>query len=106
MKKILMLTLATVCLLAALTACGKTGGDKQDGGDDAAAKEQTISGVVNRLDDYLVLLDGDGEYRIFDFGKDVDASALEEGDQVKVTYTGTLGSEDPAPVAVSIEKSE
>ena len=104
MKKVFMLTLATVCLLAALTACGQKNTEKE--ADDGAAQEESISGVVNRLGDYLVLLDGDGEYRIFDFGKDVDASALEEGDQVKVTYTGTLGSEDPAPVAVAIEKTE
>ena len=35
-----------------------------------------------------------------------DAAALEEGDSVTVTYTGELGSEDPAPVAASVEKAE
>ena len=101
MKKILLIACATVCLLAALTACGQKTESKQD-----AAEEQTISGVVNRLGDYLVLLDGDEEYRVFDFGENVDTSALEEGDSVTVTYTGTLGSEDPVPVAVAIEKTE
>ena len=43
---------------------------------------------------------------VFDFGEDVDSSSLEEGDRVTVSYTGQLGSEDPAPVAVSIEKAE
>ena len=62
--------------------------------------------MVNRLDDYLVLLTDDGEYMVFDFGEDVDSSSLEEGDRVTVSYTGQLGSEDPAPVAVSIEKAE
>ena len=78
------------------------------GTDTGADAEETaaISGVVNRLDDYLVLLTDDGEYMVFDFGEDVDFSSLEEGDRVTVSYTGQLGSEDPAPVAVSIEKAE
>ena len=78
------------------------------GTDTGADTEETaaISGVVNRLDDYLVLLTDDGEYMVFDFGEDVDSSSLEEGDRVTVSYTGQLGSEDPAPVAVSIEKAE
>lgn len=74
----------------------------QDQADDSA-ETQTISGVVNRLDNYLVLMDGDGAYHIFDFGEDVDQSSLEEGDSVTVTYTGVLDSEDPAPVAIAIE---
>ena len=77
----------------------------QENGEDAVQEEQTISGIVNRFGDYLVLLDGDDEYRIFDFGEGVDKSKLEEGDKVTVTYTGELGSEDPAPVAVSIQKN-
>lgn len=79
--------------------------DTSDTGADAA-ETAAISGVVNRLGDYLVLLTDDGEYMVFDFGEDVDSSSLEEGDRVTVSYTGQLGSEDPAPVAVSIEKAE
>ena len=107
MKRILTGALVTVCLLGLLTACGqkKTDAEKEPDAQDTTAQEQTVQGVVNRVGDYLVLLDGD-EYRIFDFGEGVDSSALEEGDRVAVTYTGELGSEDPAPVAVSIEKAE
>ena len=43
--------------------------------------------------------------KIFDFDEAVDLSGLEEGDSVTVTYTGTLDSDDPAPVAISIEKA-
>lgn len=103
MKKVLIGTLLTICLLGVLTACGQKTTDTEE---TPAAQEQTIQGIVNQVGDYLVLLDGDDEYRIFDFGEDVDPSALEEGDRVTVTYTGTLGSEDPAPVAVAIEKAE
>ena len=68
-----------------------SGTDTDSTSDTGTDAEETaaISGVVNRLDDYLV-----------------DSSSLEEGDRVTVSYTGQLGSEDPAPVAVSIEKAE
>lgn len=100
MKKIVTLLL-TVCLVLNLAACG---GDKKQA--DEAEDQKTISGVVNRLGNYLVLLDGEGEYHIFDFGEDVDQSSLEEGDRVTVTYTGTLDNEDPSPVAVAITQTD
>ena len=49
-----------------------------------------------------MLLTDDGEYAIFDLGPEVDKSALEEGDQVTVSYTGELGNEKEPPVAVEI----
>lgn len=100
MKKIVTLLL-TVCLVLSLAACG---GEKKQA--DEAEDQKTISGVVNQLGSYLVLLDSDGEYYIFDFGEDVDQSSLEEGDRVTVTYTGTLDNEDPSPVAVAVTETE
>ena len=100
MKKLVTLLL-TVCLVLNLAACG---GEKKQA--DEAEDQKTISGVVNRLGNYLVLLDGEGEYHIFDFGEDVDQSSLEEGDRVTVTYTGTLDNEDPSPVAVAITQTD
>lgn len=108
MKKLFLLTLAMLCLLASLTACGgrkDTADQKNDAADDPAAEGQTISGVVNRLGDFLVLLDDNGDYHTFDFGIDVDPTGLEEGDDVTVTYNGTLDSEDETPVATNIEKA-
>ena len=99
MKRAISALLAALMLLT-LTACGGNG-KKQDAGESTA----TVSGYVNRLDDYLVLLTDDEEYAVFDFGEDVDPESLEEGDRVTVTYTGELGSEDPAPVAVAIEEA-
>ena len=100
MKKIVT-QLLTVYLVLSLAACG---GEKKQA--DEAEDQKTISGVVNQLGSYLVLLDGDGEYHIFDFGEDVDQSSLEEGDRVTVTYTGTLDNEDPSPVAVAVSETE
>ena len=122
MKKFLALALALVMALS-LAACGQNNSNSNstpgnapesltpessmpessmpEGSD--AEEAQTISGIVNRLDSYLVLLDDEGNYLVFDFGDDVDQKALAEGDRVTVTYTGELGSENPAPVAVDIQ---
>ena len=70
------------------------------------ADSAAVNGVVHRMGDFLVLLTDDGTYQVFDFGEDVDQGRLEEGDSVTVTYTGELGSEDPVPVAVSVEKTD
>ena len=102
MRRTLTALLAALMLLT-LAACGSSG--SQAGG---ATQEDTdaVSGVVNRLGDFLVLLTEDDTYAIFDFGEGVDPDALEEGDSVTVTYTGELGSEDPVPVAVAVEKED
>lgn len=106
MKKIFALVL-TVCLLLPLVACGQKSEEKKDEEKkDDAEETKTISGIVNKLDSYLVLLDSNGDYHIFDYGEDVDKSTLEEGDKITVSYTGTLDNEDPSPVAVTIQKSE
>lgn len=82
----------------------ETPADDQSG--EEAVGEHTISGIVNKLEDYLVLLDADGEYHIFDYGIDVDPTTLAEGDKVTVSYNGTLDDEKETPVAVSIDKTE
>lgn len=123
MKKLVFTTLLMLCLVLSLVACGQNNSNSNstpgnapesltpessmpessmpEGSD--AEEAQTISGIVNRLDSYLVLLDDEGNYLVFDFGDDVDQKALAEGDRVTVTYTGELGSENPAPVAVDIQ---
>ena len=67
-------------------------------------EEHAISGIINRMDDYLVLLAND-EYQVFDLGKGVSTDGLEEGDEVTVVYTGTLGDEKTPPVAIEIAKN-
>ena len=95
---------AAVMLAVTLAACGA---EKTDAGNDGKEEDSaTVNGVVNCMGDFLVLLTDDGTYQVFDFGEDVDQGRLEEGDSVTVTYTGELGSEDPVPVAVSVEKTD
>ena len=102
MKKIFALVL-TVCLLLPLVACGQKGEGKKDD----AEETKPISGIVNKLDSYLVLLDSNGDYHIFDYGEDVDQSTLEEGDKITVTYTGTLSEVDGLDgTVVSVEAAE
>ncbi len=121
MKKIFC-TVLMLCLVLSLAACGQTNSNNSSNSTPGSTPEssvpessmpesagteetetQTISGIVNRLGNYLVLLDDQDNYLIFDFGEDVDSSTLAEGDRVTVTYTGELGSEDPSPVAVDIQ---
>ena len=109
MKRMISALLAALMLLA-LAACGS---NTPSGSGDAGANNTadgteaaTVSGVINRVGDFLVLLTDDDTYAVFDFGEDVDPASLEEGASVTVTYTGELGSEDPAPVAVSVEVTE
>lgn len=110
MKRMISALLAALMLLA-LAACGS---NTPSGSGDAGANNTadgteataTVSGVINRVGDFLVLLTDDNTYAVFDFGEDVDPASLKEGDSVTVTYTGELGSEDPAPVAVSVEVTE
>lgn len=121
MKKIFC-TVLMLCLVLSLAACGQSASNNSSAPgstpessvpessmpESAGTEEtetQTISGIVNRLGNYLVLLDDQDNYLIFDFGEDVDSSTLAEGDRVTVTYTGDLGSENPAPVAVAIQKA-
>ena len=100
MRRLLTGILAALILLT-LAACGS---EKTDAGNDGKEEDSaTVNGVVNCMGDFLVLLTDDGTYQVFDFGEDVDQGRLEEGNSVTVTYTGELGSEDPVPVAVSVE---
>lgn len=95
MKRAISAFLAALMLLT-LAACG---GQKDD------TSTATVSGYVNRLGDYMVLLTDDETYAVFDFGEDLNIEDIEEGDRVTVTYTGELGSEDPTPVAVEITEA-
>lgn len=67
-------------------------------------EEHAVSGVVNKLEDYLVLVVGD-DYQVFDFAKDLKVDDISEGDEVTVVYTGTLGDEQNPPVVIEIAKN-
>lgn len=112
MKRTASLLLLGAMLLS-LAACGKPAAPAETAPIETApveetaapndAEEHAVSGIVNRLGDYLTLL-ADDEYLVFDLGEGVSTEGLEEGDQVTVVYTGDLGSEETPPVVTQIAK--
>lgn len=110
MKRMVCLVMAVMLAALSLTACGMVGGKKSDsrpGASTAAQAEgKTVQGIINRKGDYLVLLTGEGEYQVMDYGKGVSADDFAEGDKVNITYTGELGVEGSTPVILSISKAE
>lgn len=110
-----ILLLGTMVL--SLAACGKTSGpaapDATAPADTAAPVDETaapsdteehvVSGIVNRLGDHLVLL-VDEDYLVFELGKDLNTGGVNEGDNVTLVYTGTLGDEKNPPVVTEITK--
>lgn len=70
------------------------------------AESKVVHGVINRIDNYLVLLVGDGEYQIMEYGEGVTMDGFTEGDKVDVSYTGELGVDGMYPVITAIAKSE
>lgn len=110
MKRKICLVLTLVLVMFALSACGKAdSGKKADDGSSQPqstekVEEKKVSGIINRMGDYLVLLTGDGEYQVMDYGKGVSVDGFAEGDSVEITYTGELGVDGAAPVITAISK--
>lgn len=104
---------AAVVLVLSLTACGPFGARQTTGTPapqnsaevQSDAAEQKIQGIINRIDEYLVLLTKDGEYHVMDLGEGVTLDGFAEGDSVDVTYTGKLGVESETPVITAIVKT-
>ena len=69
-----------------------------------APEGMTLKGIINRIDDYLVLLTDDEVYQTMDFGEGVTMDGFSEGDRVEVTYTGVLNSPEADPVIIAITK--
>ena len=102
LKRCFALGAAALMLCALLTGCGRSGQAEPAAGQE----EQTLSGVINRMDDLLVLLTDAGEYQVMDLGEGVSLDGFAEGDSVTVTYTGGLGDEETPPVVASSEPAE
>lgn len=113
MKRICCRIMLCTLLILALAGC-KSAGDTGKKGSTTpqpaptataqAVEGKTLRGVINRIDDYLILLTEDEVYQPMAFGKGVTMDGFEEGDKVEVTYTGELNSVDADPVIVSITK--
>lgn len=105
MKRTLVLCTAALILVFSLTACGSSKGT-QSKTSETSDDVQVVHGIINKIDSYLVLLTDDEEYQILDYGEGIHMDSFSEGDSVNVTYTGTLGDEDPSPVITAIEKAD
>ena len=96
MKRKICLVLTLVLVVFALSACGKAdSGKKTDDGSSQPqstekVEEKKVSGIINRMGDYLMLLTGDGEYQVMDYGKGVSVDGFAEGDSVEITYCGIM----------------
>ena len=112
MKRTICMMMALMLMVGALTACGMMGGGKKNEPQStpmesaAQVEGKTVSGIINKIDNYLVLLTDDGEYHVMDFGDGVTLDDFAEGDKVDVTYTGQLDAEGTNPVIVAITKAE
>lgn len=110
MKRMVCLMMTLLLAATCLTACGTSGGGAAKDSNstpavsDEKGAEKVVHGVINRIDNYLVLLTDDGEYQIMDFGDGVTLDDYAEGDEVNVTYTGELGVEGSNPVITAIAK--
>ena len=113
MKRRIYMIIALVLLVTTLAACRSAGGSKQSAEPQnsptesaAQAEGKVVHGVINKIDNYLLLLTDDGEYHAMDFGDGVTLDDFAEGDKVDVTYTGQLDVEGTNPVIVAITKAE
>ena len=74
---------------------------------EGSQQEESVTGTINRLDtDYLVLITDDGEYQVMDFGENFSVEGFSEGDDVVITYTGTLENEEKPPVITAMEAAQ
>lgn len=113
MKRRIYMIIALVLLVTTLAACRSAGGSKQSAEPQnsptesaAQAEGKVVHGVINKIDNYLLLLTDDGEYHVMDYGEGVTLDDFFEGDTVDVTYTGELDVDSAAPVITSIVKSK
>ena len=113
MKRFLVLGAVVLMLGVFPAGCGSSGTPAADSNtsesttaEETTAGEQTLTGVINRMGDFLVLLTDAGEYQVMDLGEGVSLDGFAEGDSVTVTYTGGLGDEETPPVVSSIEPAE
>ena len=110
LKQWIMLGTIVLMLGVFLAGCGKTNTPTADSStsestvsEETTGDAQTLTGIINRKDDFLVLLTDEGEYQVMDLEEGLSLEDFTEGDSVTVTYTGELGNEDTPPVVSAIE---
>lgn len=120
----LFLAAAGTALALALAACSGTGAPADTPAGQASAPQEsavvetqtpapeaethTLEATLNSVDtglDFLVAVDDNGNYCRFNLGG-TDADGLEPGDDIRITYTGTLtdGDGEPTATVTALEK--
>lgn len=96
-KKILLLIMVLILAVSVLAGCSKKGSEEQ----------KTVVGMFMEKKDFMFTVqDSAGIFYGFNFDeKPENYDELQDGDQVKVTYTGTISEVDPFEGEIlSIEK--
>ena len=113
MKRIACMALALMMAGLSLTGCGAKGGgtnqppaSSQPTVTEEKSESKVVHGVINRIDNYLLLLTDDGEYQIMEYGEGITMDGFAEGDRVDVSYTGELGVDGTYLVITAITKTE
>ena len=96
-RKLVLLMIVLVMTMSAITGCGSDKGEEQ---------KSMVGTFMEKKDFMFTLLDSEGTYYGFSFDtKPKNYNDLNDGDRVKVTYTGTVSEVDPFKgEIISIEK--
>ncbi|WP_313529310.1 hypothetical protein [Anaerotignum sp.] len=113
MKKMIAMLLMVTALTLSLAGCGdkrpaddivpESSQSQNVESDAAKADEATMTGIVNRVENPLVVLDDKDQYLKFNVDG-VSLDDIKEGDEVEITYTGTLSEDSADLVAKSVIK--
>lgn len=114
MKRQVIALALSAALMVTAVGCGNDGGksttaaavDQSTEATTAATTEvktESISGVINKLGDQLLLITEQDQYFWFSI-EGVDVTGLAEGDSVVINYTGELVEKSENLKAVTIEK--
>lgn len=96
-RKLILLMIAFMLVTSVVAGCGSGKGEEQ---------KSIVGTFMEKKDFMFTLLDSEGTYYGFSFdAKPKNYDDLNDGDRVKVTYTGTISEVDPFKgEIISIEK--
>ncbi len=103
MKKFILLCV-TVSLIFALTACGNS--KEKDAEQQGDEKVYEFTGILEEKKDFMIIVNSEDGKNSYVFNLEGVACDAENGDKVKVSYTGDIEDFDARLMAVEIKKVE